>query len=155
MEFTDKDIKYMELAIIEAKKSLKTDDVPVGAVVVYKDEVIGTGHNTRELNSDVTGHAEINALREASKKLTNWQLNDAVMYVTLEPCAMCTCSLVSAHISKVIYGADDNKKGACGSLLNLAQFPGFDHDVSIRSGLLKEPCKKLIKDFFQNKRKMP
>jgi tRNA(adenine34) deaminase len=151
-QYTAQDVLFMEEAIIEAKKAAQHGDVPVGAVIVLAGQIIGRGHNRREIDSDPTAHAEIIALRDAGAKQGGWRLENAVLYVTLEPCPMCASAIVQARLAQVIYGVDDTRLGACGSLLNLLQFPGFHHDTSIRSGLLAESCRTLLQDFFNEKR---
>mgnify|MGYP001206509722 CR=1 FL=1 len=150
--FTDLDIYYMKEALKEAKLAEQHGDVPVGAVVVLDGQIIGRGHNRREVDSDPTAHAEILALRAAGSQRKNWRLNNALLYVTLEPCPMCASAIVQARIRQVIYGVDDPRLGAAGSLLNLLQFPGFFHDTSVRSGLLLEECQALLQDFFKDRR---
>src|ERR1700689_4769523 len=117
----------MRLALREAERALEHDDVPVGAVIVKDGEVIGAGHNERELRNDPTAHAETLALREASTALRSWRLLEAVMYVTLEPCAMCAGAIVLSRIPRVVFGADDPKAGAVGSVLDLLNVPQFNH----------------------------
>lgn len=150
--FTEQDHLYMKEALEEAQKALAHGDVPVGAVIVRKGRIIGRGHNRREADQDVTAHAEVLALREAGAYDGGWRLEGAVLYVTLEPCPMCAAAIVQAKMAQVIYGVDDPRLGAAGSLLNLLQFPGFHHDVAIRSGLEAEACGNLLKDFFIEKR---
>ena len=150
--FTEQDELYMREALGEARAALATNDVPVGAVVVSEGRIVGRGRNRREADSDISGHAEIIALREAGKRLGGWRLAGSRLYVTLEPCPMCAAAIVQARLTQVIYAADDPRLGACGSLLNLLQFPGFDHDVSARSGLLADVAGQLLREFFAEKR---
>lgn len=150
--FTEQDHLYMNAALEEARKAIHHGDVPVGAVIVQNGRIIGRGHNRREVDRDVTAHAEILALREAGVCGGGWRLEGAFLYVTLEPCPMCAAAIVQAKMAQVIYGVDDPRLGAAGSLLNLLQFPGFHHDVSVRSGLEAEACGNLLKDFFIEKR---
>lgn len=151
--FTESQRLWMGAALAEARLALEQGDVPVGAVIVKEGKIIGRGHNQREARHDPSGHAEIMALRQAGQTIGSWRLNGAEMYVTLEPCPMCTAAIVQAKLFQVVYGLDDPRLGACGSLLNLAQFPGFDHDVAIRSGLMMEESLALLQDFFAAKRK--
>ncbi len=143
---------WMQEALAEAHLALEQGDVPVGAVIVKEGKIIGRGHNQREACHDPSGHAEILALRQAGQTIGSWRLTGAEMYVTLEPCPMCASAIVQAKLLQVVYGLDDPRLGACGSLLNLAQFPGFDHDVAIRSGLMMEESLALLQDFFSGKR---
>ncbi|MEL7622209.1 MAG: tRNA adenosine(34) deaminase TadA [Clostridiales bacterium] len=151
--FTESQRLWMLEALAEARLALEQGDVPVGAVIVKERKIIGRGHNQREARHDPSGHAEIMALRQAGQAIGSWRLTGAEMYVTLEPCPMCTAAIVQAKLFQVVYGLDDPRLGACGSLLNLAQFPGFDHDVAIRSGLMMEESLALLQDFFAAKRK--
>lgn len=151
--FTESQRLWMLEALAEARLALEQGDVPVGAVIVKEGKIIGRGHNQREARHDPSGHAEIMALRQAGQAIGSWRLTGAEMYVTLEPCPMCTAAIVQAKLFQVVYGLDDPRLGACGSLLNLAQFPGFDHDVAIRSGLMMEESLALLQDFFAAKRK--
>ena len=146
-------MRWMEEALGEARLAMEHDDVPVGAVVVMDGEVIGRGHNHREAEHNPSAHAEIMALAQAGKTVGDWRLAGAEMYVTLEPCPMCAFAMVLAKISLVVYGLDDPRMGACGSLLNLAQFPGFSHDISIRSGLMAGESLKLMQDSFTRQRR--
>lgn len=144
---------FMEEALLEGKKALKKGEIPVGAVVVLAGQIIGRGHNQRETEHDPTAHAEIVALRQAGEKLGEWHLKDAILYVTLEPCPMCAGALLQARIDRVVYGADDSKAGCAGSLLNILQFPGFNHFVKITGGVMAEQAVSLLQDFFQERRK--
>lgn len=144
---------FMKEALKEARIALDKGEVPVGAVVVLKGEIIGRGHNLRELENDPTAHAEVLALREAAKRLKGWRLEGAAIYVTLEPCPMCAGALLQSRIERVVYGIEDPKAGSAGSLINILQFPGFNHEVKITSGILAQECKELLQDFFRNKRK--
>ena len=126
----------MRLALREAARALEHDDVPIGAVIVKDGEVIGAGHNERELRADPTAHAEMIALREAARALGSWRVLDAVMYVTLEPCAMCAGAIVLARVPRVVFGATDPKAGAAGSVLNVLDVPQLNHRPQVQSGLL-------------------
>ena len=143
----------MEEALAEARLALRHGDVPVGAVVVMDGQIIGRGHNRREADHDPSAHAEIIALAQAGKAIGDWRLAGAEVYVTLEPCPMCAFAMVLARLSLVVYALDDTVMGACGSLLNLAQFPGFSHDISIRSGLMAEESLLLLRDSFARQRR--
>lgn len=142
----------MRLALREATQALDHDDVPIGAVVVHDGEVIGAGHNERELRADPTAHAEMIALREAARQLGSWRVLDSVMYVTLEPCAMCAGAIVLARIPRVIFGATDPKAGAAGSVLDVLDSPRLNHRPQVESGLLAEECADLLRAFFAPRR---
>jgi tRNA(adenine34) deaminase len=142
----------MRLAIREAERALEHDDVPIGALVVREGEVIGAGHNERELRNDPTAHAEMLALREASRALGSWRVLDSVLYVTLEPCAMCAGAMVLARVPRVVYGAADPKAGAAGSVMNVLAEPRFNHRPEIAGGLLADESAALLTDFFGSRR---
>jgi len=143
---------YMREALLEAQKAFCADEVPVGAVVVLDGHIIGRGHNQRETLGDPTAHAEMIALRQAADKNGSWRLNGAVLYVTLEPCPMCAGAMLQSRIERVIYGADDPKGGAAGTLINLLQFPGFNHNVKIVGGVMADQCKEILQKYFGVKR---
>ena len=142
----------MRLALREADRAVAHDDIPVGAVVVRDGEVIGTGHNERELRSDPTAHAEMIALREAARTLGSWRVLDSVLYVTLEPCAMCAGAIVLARIPRVVIGTTDPKAGAAGSVLDVLAEPRLNHRPQVESGLLAEECANLLRAFFASRR---
>ena len=142
----------MRLALREAERALDHDDVPVGAVVVREGEVVGAGHNERELRADPTAHAEMLALRQAAATLQSWRVLDAVMYVTLEPCAMCAGAIVLARVPRIVYGARDPKAGAAGSVLDLMDVPQLNHRPQCQGGLLAEESSELLRVFFANRR---
>jgi tRNA(adenine34) deaminase len=142
----------MRLALREAERALEHDDVPIGAVVVKDGEVIGSGHNERELRSDPTAHAEMIALREAARTLSAWRILDSVIYVTLEPCAMCAGAIVLARVPRVVFGAWDPKAGAAGSVLDLLTQPQLNHRPQVQGGLLAEDCGDLLRTFFASRR---
>src|SRR2546421_1599146 len=150
--FFPRDEYFMRLALREAERALEHDDVPIGAVVVRDGEVIGAGGNERELRQDPTAHAEIIALREASRATGSWRLLDAVMYVTLEPCAMCAGAIVLARLPRVVFGTTDPKAGAAGSVLNVLDVPQLNHRPQIESGLLAEECADMLRAFFSPRR---
>ncbi len=145
--------KYMREALQEAKKALVLGEVPVGAVVVLGDKIIGRGHNRKENDHDPTSHAEIIALREAAKRQKSWRLNGATLFVTLEPCPMCAGAMLQSRIERVVYGVDDPKAGAAGTLINLLQFPGFNHELKIVAGVLEKEAQELLQGFFSRMRK--
>jgi tRNA(adenine34) deaminase len=150
--FFPRDEYFMRLALREATHALDHDDVPIGAVVVHDGEVIGAGHNERELRADPTAHAEMIALREASRQLGSWRVLGSVMYVTLEPCAMCAGAIVLARIPRVVFGATDPKAGAAGSVLDVLDVPQLNHHPQVESGLLAEECADLLRAFFAPRR---
>ena len=140
--------KFMKAALTEAKKAYLIDEVPVGAVIVYNNKIIARGHNTREKEQSVLGHAEINAIQKASKKVGSWRLEDCEMYVTLEPCSMCSGAIIQSRIKNLYFGAYDPKTGACGSVLNLFE-NDFNHKVNVKVGIMEDECSQIIKDFFK------
>jgi tRNA(adenine34) deaminase len=142
----------MRLALREATQALDHDDVPIGAVVVREGEVIGAGHNERELRGDPTAHAEMIALREAARQLGTWRVLDTVMYITLEPCAMCAGAIVLGRVPRIVFGARDPKAGAAGSVLNVLDVPQLNHRPQVESGLLAEECADLLRTFFAPRR---
>jgi tRNA(adenine34) deaminase len=151
-QFFPRDEYFMRLALREAQAALDHDDVPIGAVVVHDGEVIGAGHNERELRQDPTAHAELIALREASRALGSWRVLDAVLYVTLEPCAMCAGGIVLARIPRVVYGTTDPKAGAAGSVLDVLGEPRLNHRPAVAGGLLAPECAALLTGFFGSRR---
>jgi len=144
---------YMRLALREAERALEHDDVPIGCVVVHAEEVIAAARNERELRGDPTAHAEILALREAARHLRGWRLLDTVLYVTLEPCAMCAGAIVLARVPRVVYGALDPKAGAAGSVLDVLSEPRLNHRPDVAGGLLAGESRALLRDFFGSRRK--
>ena len=150
--FFPRDEWFMNLALREAERALGHDDVPIGAVVVHDGEVIGAGHNERELREDPTAHAEVLALREAAAKLGSWRVLDSVLYVTLEPCAMCAGAIVLARVPRIVYAATDPKAGAAGSIMNLLDHPRLNHRPEVAGGLLAEESAELIREFFRTRR---
>ena len=150
--FFGRDEYFMRLALREAERALAHDDVPVGAVVVHSGEVIGAGHNERELRADPTAHAEMIAIREAARSLRSWRLLDTVLYVTLEPCAMCAGAIVLGRIPRVVYGTADPKAGAAGSVLDVLGEPSLNHRPDVAGGLLAADCAELLQAFFRSRR---
>ena len=142
----------MRLALREAERALEHDDVPIGAVVVHDGEVIGSGANERELRGDPTAHAEVLALREAAARLGSWRLLDCVLYVTLEPCAMCAGAIVLARVPRVVYGAPDPKAGMAGSVLDVLGEPRLNHRPEVAPGLLAGESAELLRGFFASRR---
>jgi len=146
------DERSMRRAIAEAERALGHDDVPIGAVVVHGGEVVGAGHNERELRQDPTAHAEIIALRAAAHALGSWRVLDSTLYVTLEPCAMCAGAIVLARVPRVVYGCADPKAGAAGSVLDVLSEPRLNHRPEVTSGVLARECATLLTDFFAARR---
>ncbi|MBU5439370.1 tRNA adenosine(34) deaminase TadA [Tissierella sp. MSJ-40] len=146
------DEKYMKVALEEAKKAYSTYEVPVGAIIVHKNKIIGRGYNKRETLKDPTAHAEILAIKEASEYLGGWRLIDCTMYVTLEPCPMCAGAIVNSRIDKLIIGTRDLKMGCCGTVEDLTNHPKFNHRLEVIFGILEEECSNLMRDFFKELR---
>lgn len=146
------DEKYMRLALKEASKAASFDEVPVGAVIVSNNKVIAKAYNKREHSNDPTSHAEINAIRKACKKLNSWRLEDATMYVTIEPCSMCAGTLLQCRIGRIVYGAKDLKGGAIESSLHLFEAKNINHHPEIIGGVLQEECSAVISAYFKSKR---
>ncbi len=146
------DSQFMAAAIDQANIALKNGDVPVGAVIAYEDQIIAKGYNQRHQLNDPTAHAEIIALTAVAEYIGNWRLHGCSIYATLEPCCMCAGALVLARIDRLIYGCEDPKAGACGSLYNIVQDERLNHKLEITKGILAEDCAKLLQDFFRNKR---
>jgi tRNA(adenine34) deaminase len=142
----------MRLALREAESALSHDDVPVGAVLVHDGEVIGAGHNERELREDPTAHAELIAIREGARHLGSWRLLDTVLYVTLEPCAMCAGAIVLGRVPRVVYATDDPKAGAAGSVLDVLAEPRLNHRPVVTGGLLADEAAALLRAFFSSRR---
>ena len=147
------DEQGMRAALREALASEAAGEVPVGCVVVHDGTVIGRGHNQVESLQDATAHAEIVAIGAASGTLESWRLHECTMYVTLEPCAMCAGAIVLARVGRLVYGADDPKAGACGSVLDVIHEPRLNHRVDVTAGVLAEECGAILKQFFQKKRR--
>jgi tRNA(adenine34) deaminase len=142
----------MRLALREAERALAHDDVPIGAVIVHDGEVIAAARNERELRRDPTAHAEVLALREASARLESWRLLDTVLYVTLEPCAMCAGAIVLGRVPRVVYAADDPKAGAAGSVLDILADPRLNHRPAVARGLLANDAAEMLRAFFASRR---
>jgi tRNA(adenine34) deaminase len=147
-----RDEYFMRLALREAERALEHGDVPIGCVVIHEGEVIASAPNERELRGDPTAHAEILAMREASERLGGWRLLDTVLYVTLEPCAMCAGAIVLGRVPRVIYGATDPKAGAAGSVFDILDEPRLNHRPELAGGLLAEDSTALLREFFASRR---
>jgi len=143
---------FMELALLEAKKSLKTGDVPIGAIVVENNEILAKAHNEVEKRKDPTAHAEILAIKKALRKRGEKFLNNCILYTTIEPCAMCAGAMVLTRLKKVVFGARDPKAGAGGSVLNITCNPSLNHRIQIIEGIMAEECSSLVKEFFKKLR---
>lgn len=144
--------KFMKEALKEAKKAYNKLEVPVGAVIVKDGQIIARAHNLKESKKCATKHAEIIAIQKASKKLGSWRLLDCEMYVTLEPCTMCAGAIIQARVGKLYIGTMDYKTGACGSVLNVLEDYPFNHKVEYETGILKEECENILKEFFKELR---
>jgi tRNA(adenine34) deaminase len=150
--FFPRDEYDMRLALREAERAIEHDDVPIGCVVVHDEEVIAGACNERELRADPTAHAEVLALREAARHLGSWRLLDTVLYVTLEPCAMCAGAIVLGRVPRVVYGASDPKAGAAGSVLDVLGEPRLNHRPDVAAGLLAGDSAVLLRGFFGSRR---
>lgn len=144
--------KYMKEALKQAKKAYKLGEVPIGCVIVFKDKIIGRGYNRRNTDKNTLSHAEITAINRASKVIGDWRLEDCTLYVTLEPCQMCSGAIVQARISEVVIGCMNPKAGCAGSILNILQMPAFNHQVQIKRGILEEECSRMLTLFFKELR---
>ena len=144
----NKDEKYMKEAIKQAKKAYTLGEVPIGCVIVYEDKIIGRGYNRRTIDKNTIAHAEMMAIKKASKKMDDWRLEDCTMYVTLEPCQMCSGAIVQSRMKKVVVGCMNPKAGCAGSILNLLQMEEFNHQVELEIGVLEEECSALVRNFY-------
>jgi tRNA(adenine34) deaminase len=144
---------FMKEALREAQKAYDKDEVPVGAVAVYKNQIIGRGHNQTEQLQDPTAHAEILAITAAANALSSWRLNDVEMFTTVEPCTMCAGALVLARVKRIIFGARDKKFGGCGSIFNIASDKRLNHQIEITAGVMENEAVSLMQSFFKKKRK--
>ena len=142
-------------ALAEARRAAGIGEVPIGAVIVRDGEVIGRGHNRREIDRDPLAHAELLAIREAASRLQGWRLEGCTMYVTLEPCAMCAGALVNSRVERLVYGAPDPKAGYCGTLGNLVQDPRLNHRLEVTAGVLEDESAALLRGFFASLRRGP
>ena len=148
----EQDEKYMREALRQAKKAYALGEVPIGCVIVYEGEIIGRGYNRRTTDKNTLAHAEMMAIKRASKKMDDWRLEKCTMYVTLEPCQMCSGAIVQSRMEKVVIGCMNPKAGCAGSILNLLQMEKFNHQVEIEVGVLGEECSNLMKSFFRELR---
>ncbi len=152
MQRDNRDSRYMELALQQARLAPLLGEVPIGAVLVHKDDVLAVAHNYREVSQDPTAHAEMLVIRQAAEKLRTWRLIDTTLYVTLEPCPMCAGAIVQSRISRLVFGASDPKAGACGSILDIPGERRFNHRVDVVGGLFEEQSQALLQEFFQRLR---
>lgn len=143
----------MKKALAQAQLAASKDEVPIGCVIIYKDKILSRAYNQREKKQSSLAHAEILAIEKACKKLGSWRLEDCTLYVTLEPCPMCTGAIIQSRIPRVVFGAYDPKGGCMGSCTNLLEVKGFNHYPTIEGGILQEECASLLKVFFRQKRK--
>ena len=148
----NQDIKYMRAAVREAQKAYALGEVPIGCVIVYQDKIIGRGYNRRNTDKSTLAHAEITAIRKASKKMGDWRLEDCTLYATLEPCQMCAGAIVQARIKRVVMACMNPKAGCAGSILNVLDMPQFNHQVEITQGVLEEECSLMLTGFFKELR---
>ncbi|MGE0644762.1 MAG: tRNA adenosine(34) deaminase TadA [Nitrospira sp.] len=146
------DAHYMELALQQAKLAPQVGEVPIGAVLVHRHEMIASGHNYREILQDPTAHAEMIVIRKAAEQLRTWRLTETTLYVTLEPCPMCAGAIIQARIPRLVFGAWDPKAGACGSIIDIPAERRFNHRVEVTGGLLEQKSRTLLQEFFQAKR---
>lgn len=149
----NKDEKYMQRAIIEAKKAQEAGEVPIGAIIVFEDEIIATGYNVRETTQSTLSHAELVAIKKANTKIGSWRLEDCTLYVTLEPCPMCAGAIIQSRIKRVVYGANDPKAGCAGTVMNLLDESRFNHQVEVTRRVLETECSSLLTTFFRELRK--
>ncbi len=147
-----KDEKYMREAIRQAKKAYALEEVPIGCVIVYRDKIIGRGYNRRTVDKNTLAHAELTAIRKACRKIDDWRLEECTMYVTLEPCQMCSGAIVQARIPRVVVGCKNPKAGCAGSIVNLLDMKEFNHQAELTVGVLGEECSEMMKQFFRELR---
>lgn len=148
-----KDEKYMKAALKQASKAAALGEVPIGAVVVYEDRIIGRGYNRRNTDKSTLSHAEITAMKKASKVIGDWRLEECTLYVTLEPCQMCAGAIIQARVTRVVMGCMNAKAGCGGSIYNLLEEPRFNHQAEVVRGVLEEECSVMLKEFFKGLRK--
>lgn len=146
------DEKYMKEAIRQAKKAYRLDETPIGCVIVHEGKIIGRGYNRRNTNKSPLAHAEITAIRKASKKLGDWRLEECTLYVTLEPCQMCAGAIIQSRVTRVVVGCMNPKAGCAGSVLNLLDVKAFNHQAELTTGVLEEECSALMTGFFRELR---
>ena len=147
------DEKYMKAALVQARKALALNEVPIGCVIVHEGKIIGRGYNRRNVDHSTISHAEINAIRKASKVIGDWRLEDCTIYITLEPCQMCAGAIVQARIPRAVIGCRNAKAGCAGSVLDILNEPRFNHQVEVTWGVREEECSRMLKDFFTGLRR--
>lgn len=152
--YQQRDARWMHQALLEAKKAAALGEIPVGAVIVRDEQVIARAHNRRELDQDAMAHAEVLCIQQACRVLNSWRLSGCTLYVTLEPCPMCSGAIINSRLDRVVYGAKDDKAGCAGSVADLFVMP-FNHTPVIRSGILEEECAAVLSEFFEILRKKP
>jgi len=146
------DEKYMKEAVRQAKKAYALGETPIGCVIVYQDKIIGRGYNRRTIDKNTLAHAELTAIRKAGRKMGDWRLEGCTLYVTLEPCQMCSGAIVQSRMTRVVVGCMNPKAGCAGSVLNLLQMPQFNHQAELTTGVLEEECSQMMKTFFKELR---
>ncbi len=149
----EKDILYMQKALELSQKAFEIQEIPIGCIIVYNDEIIGKGYNKRNSGKNTLYHAEIIAINEACETMGDWRLEDCTMYVTVEPCPMCSGAILQSRIKRLVYGTVNKKAGCCGSIYNLLDDDRFNHKVEVTTGVLEEECSLVMKEFFKNLRK--
>lgn len=152
INYSKEDLHYMKLAIKQAKKAALLDEVPIGCVIVYNGKIIGRGYNKRNTDKTTLGHAEITAIKKASRYMNDWRLEDCSIYVTLEPCQMCAGAIVQARIPRVVIGSMNSKAGCAGSIINLLNMPQFNHQAEVVRGVCDEECSTMLSTFFRELR---
>lgn len=152
MQSQSTDEKYMKEAVRQARKAYALDETPIGCVIVYQDKIIGRGYNRRTIDKNTLAHAELIAIKKASRKMGDWRLEGCTMYVTLEPCQMCAGAIVQSRMTRVVVGCMNPKAGCAGSILNLLQMPEFNHQAELTTGVLEEECSQMMKSFFKELR---
>lgn len=147
-----RDEKYMREALKQAQKAYALGEVPIGCVIVYQDKIIGRGYNRRNTDRNTLAHAEITAIKKASRVMKDWRLEECTLYVTLEPCQMCAGAIVQARVTETVIGAMNPKAGCCGSILNILEMQEFNHQVIVRRGVMEDECAAILKSFFEELR---
>lgn len=147
------DTEYMRMALLEAQKAENEGEIPIGAVLVYRDSILALGHNRRETDHDPTAHAELLVLRRGAFRLNRWRLTECTLYVTIEPCAMCAGAIMNARINRLVYGAADVRAGGIDSYFHICENAVMNHRLSICSGILADECSRIVNDFFLSHRK--
>ncbi len=146
------DEKFMREAIRQAKKAYALDEVPIGCMIVYEGKIIARGYNRRNTDKNTLSHAELIAIKKASRKLGDWRLEGCTMYITLEPCQMCAGAMVQARVTEAVIGSMNPKAGCAGSVLNILEMEGFNHQVNVRRGVMEEECSRMLSGFFRELR---